>query len=73
MRSIFALILVLLVLFNNYTFEEIKYAFNYYAGWLFPSNPGYGITLIIIGLIIYTFLDEIRIVIKWISRKIKLK
>ena len=53
-------------------FSDVSYAFNYYGGKIFPSNPTLGIILICIALFIIIFTDTfIKIYSK--RKKIKLK
>jgi len=72
MRYTAIIIILVLWLVGNYGFSDVSYAFNYYGGKIFPSNPTLGIILICIALFIIIFTDTfIKIYSK--RKKIKLK
>lgn len=69
MRLIFLVPIIVILLFNNYSWGEIKYAFNHYGELTVSSNPTLGIIIILIVLFIFSFSDELYWFYKFLKSK----
>lgn len=65
--------LIFIGIVNNYTWEEIKFALNYFGDKLFPSFGVWGNIIIISLLLILAFTDENTSIYKYLTGKVELK
>jgi hypothetical protein len=67
------ILLAIFFLFGGYTFKDIGQAIVYYGNSIFPSNPGIGIIIFLVLVVIIIFHDTFFGLFKESKTKIKFK